>query len=484
MAAAAQNSPRRVSYASTTVVDVDAATLHSEVSRSNASLRETPLNSTIHNADDGSHLRPADHAGSNGSEGLRRVASTEQIHQQDDIFHMVKATSRMRSWTKRITTAPQTPGVRYPRLLDRDARFYQSLGRFAVRRSMPLHAFRLYRSDWFHFLVNLATWKIVVIMMFLYVVVCVVYAGLFHWSSSACGLELKTFRQAFMLSLESLTTIGYGVPDPYFNDCLAGPFVVLSQAIVGLFVDSVLIGVLFTRFSRGTTRSRSVIFSNKAVIRAVRDQWHFMVQATEIHPNPLVECHVRLYAVLHREVEPHGKIFFQTHAMRLTHPADELGGVLLLVLPNVITHQIDPWSPLMPPELRTATDKKFNARRDFGFPDVLQRDIDVAQGAREGVPSEDKSDFPSLEARKEMIRSHLMKNNVEIIAIIEGVDPHTAATVQARHSYTYRDIVFDHAFAPCVTKGSDGACQLDMYFFHDLVPAGPDELLELTPSIA
>lgn len=41
--------------------------------------------------------------------------------------------------------------------------------------------------------------------------------------------------------------------------------------------------------------------------------------------------------------------FFQTCAMRLSHPNDELGGMLLLCLPQLVVHELDDSSPLVPP---------------------------------------------------------------------------------------------------------------------------------------
>ena len=43
------------------------------------------------------------------------------------------------------------------------------------------------------------------------------------------------------------------------------------------------------------------------------------------------------------------RAFFQTRVMRLTNPNDELGGMLFLATPQQISHRIDRWSPLFPP---------------------------------------------------------------------------------------------------------------------------------------
>ena len=63
--------------------------------------------------------------------------------------------------------------------------------------------------------------------------------------------------------------------------------------------------------------------------------------------HPVVEAHVRVYAVLHEEARTAGgeggretsrkpeRAFFQTRVMRLTNPNDELGGMMFLATPQV-----------------------------------------------------------------------------------------------------------------------------------------------------
>ena len=54
---------------------------------------------------------------------------------------------------------------------------------------------------------------------------------------------------------------------------------------------------------------------------------------------------------------------------------------------------------------------------------------------------------------------------------MEGIDPTTSATIQARHSYTRLDMAFHHDFAPCVSEDEiTRECLIDFHRFHDLVP--------------
>lgn len=109
----------------------------------------------------------------------------------------------------------------------------------------------------------------------------------------------------------------------------------------------------------------------------------------------LLESHIRLYAIRHLEAPKtptlmtnsgQRNVYFQTHHMRLQHPNDELGGYLLLNLPNIIVHRIDGWSPLMPPEMArdSRSNRAHDKRCDFTFPTVLLREVDTEVGSKFG----------------------------------------------------------------------------------------------------
>ena len=70
-----------------------------------------------------------------------------------------------------------------------------------------------------------------------------------------------------------------------------------------------------------------------------------------------------------------------------------------------------------------------------------------------------------LEMRR-LIKEHVGSSELEVVVIIEGIDPHTSNTFQARHSYSGEDIVFDQSFAPCMSVHDDGMAKLDWDKFH------------------
>eukprot|EP00750_Incisomonas_marina_P033729 INCI9938.4.p1 GENE.INCI9938.4~~INCI9938.4.p1 ORF type:complete len:141 (+),score=14.15 INCI9938.4:285-707(+) len=51
---------------------------------------------------------------------------------------------------------------------------------------------------------------------------------------------------------------------------------------------------------------------------------------------------------------------------------------------------------------------------------------------------------------RQRISQWMLDCDLEILCLVEGMDPITSDTVQALHSYTPSDIVWDRQFAPCV----------------------------------
>ena len=216
-------------------------------------------------------------------------------------------------------------------------------------------------------------------------------------------------------------------------------------------------------------RASQIIFSDKAVIRCVRNHFYFMFQVGEasfFSYHPIVEAHVRVYAVLHeelslvkehyrsspnqgpttRETPPESptarrpslgsmgslgsatsppfirrvslpgaihagaelrraatqrlsreslhacsdkarressreppkteRAYFQTRVMRLTNPNDELGGMLFLATPQVVSHRIDKWSPIFPAGARRPDNDGDHDGNAYHFPGLVFREAD------------------------------------------------------------------------------------------------------------
>lgn len=191
----------------------------------------------------------------------------------------------------------------------------------------------------------------------------------------------------------------------YFGGCATPSIVLLAEMMLGVMLNAMVVGIIFARFSRANERHRSILFSKHAILKRVDGRLYFMFQAFEMRTQQaLIEAHVRCYAIRHEHrdlgvnrkerpgmsrresfirgtsaVDKFTK-FFRPYPMRLQHPDDELGGMLLLTVPNVVVHRLDAWSPLVPTTLLEHCNQIGKVKEDdsssaYRFPDVQQRQV-------------------------------------------------------------------------------------------------------------
>ena len=406
------------------------------------------------------------------------------------------------------------------RILDRDAAFYQSRGRWSIRhvsRSQArlvhtpqgdprrLALTKQFWNDWFHTLAYQKTYLLVLILFFLYAAIIFVFAFIYLFVSLSgettkvdpddgstktelfCDMDIHDHMEALYFSLSTMTTIGYGVSDYYFGGCWTPLLLVLMQVCCALIFDAVAIGLIFQRISRGHKRSKTILFSDKAAIRRVRGVPHLYIRLAELRHHQLLEATVRAYCVRHeRNVEADGTVettHFVTKPMKLVH--EEMGSHIMMSLPQVLVHRMDDESPLV----STGSWYDASGQQHAGF------------AGRSGEEEENK-ELPTLEEKnrkfvQEMkdIKSFLEDRETEIVLLLEGTDELTGAVIQARHSYTIDELVWNHRFASCTypysayleggtapprllrrrrNRRDHPRCAVDFALFHETVPAPLD----------
>lgn len=299
-------------------------------------------------------------------------------------------------------------------------------------------------------------------------------------------------------------------------------------------------GVMLLRMTRADQRSASVIFSKYAVIRKVNGQHCFMFRCFEMRTNTaLIEAHVRCYVIRHvlrndkmrrtaiessdppsrsspQCTEPssifqHGESdmpsssspggsqgnmpdsnggapvldgerfsdFFQPFTMRIQHPDDELGAMLLLSVPSTVVHRLDAWSPLVPTKIletcivEAETFGDMSTREDdessfrYNFPQIIQRQSDSENGSRTcanknlGIRLDELLDsLAETNDSPNALMEYLRETEAEVVVVVEGIEPLTSCTVQARCSYTVDEIRWGHEFLNCVGRNEDGTCDV------------------------
>ncbi|ETV91904.1 hypothetical protein, variant 1 [Aphanomyces invadans] len=251
---------------------------------------------------------------------------------------------------------------------------------------------QIYWDDIFHTVIHTNTIRLLSGICITYTAVVFVFA-MFYYSVSQhderCNVGISTVMEAYIFSVETIMTIGYGAPtnDIFYGGCSSMALLLTVESIAGVFLNSICVGVFFVRFARATKRATSVVFSKHAVVRKIDGDFFVMFQVCERRRHQLVEAHVRCYGVAKR----HCHVPFHVVQMRVHSPDDNLGASLLMALPQVVAHRIDLSSPLYPP---SAT--------QLSHPTQYE------------------------------IAHHIAHTDLELVVVLEGTDATTGNTMQVR----------------------------------------------------
>ena len=276
--------------------------------------------------------------------------------------------------------------------------------------------------------------------------------------------------------------------------CVTLPVVVHSQVLTTTFLNAVLVGALFLRLSRGTSKSVQIVFSRKAALRCVGADVVLSFRVCEISfftYHPMIAPTVHAYAVFHGPSEGpqqalsseagadsastahssaadtvtpaagHGRwprhVPLYTRAMAVTNPSTEHGGRLFLAVPQLISHRVDAGSPLCPPEPPRSSSPP-------PTPSTPAATVPAAAAAAPHPP-------PAQIAR------YLASSRVEIVVSLDAKDPITGVDFQARHSYVASEVELDVDFPPACVVVADGRPRIDWKRFHELRPTAAGEEL-------
>uniref|UniRef100_A0A8U7NC49 G protein-activated inward rectifier potassium channel 3 n=1 Tax=Corvus moneduloides TaxID=1196302 RepID=A0A8U7NC49_CORMO len=147
-------------------------------------------------------------------------------------------------------------------------------------------------------------------------------------NSKPCVSQVSSFTAAFLFSIETQTTIGYGFRC-VTDECPIAVFMVVFQSIVGCIIDAFIIGAVMAKMAKPKKRNETLVFSHNAVV-AMRDgKLCLMWRVGNLRKSHLVEAHVRA----------------QLLKSRITSEGDGIDRIFL-VSPITIVHEIDEDSPL------------------------------------------------------------------------------------------------------------------------------------------
>lgn len=248
-----------------------------------------------------------------------------------------------------------------------------------------------------------ARWRVLLVLLVaVYLLINVVFAAIYV----AIGPCIENARPGswldpFFFSVETFATIGYGKMLPQGD---AANFVMTAEAIVGFIYFAMATGLLFSKFSRPTSR---VLFSNVAVISHYDGRPHLMLRIANERGNRIVDATIAM-TMLKSTVSTEGHQMRRFHDMKLARSRAPL-----LQLSWTILHPIDEDSPL------------YDMRPD-----------DVAA------------------------------SEAEVIVSLTGLDETMSQPIHARYSYRCDEILTDAVFEDVLHVMPDGTLEMHYHRFH------------------
>ncbi|XP_052866627.1 G protein-activated inward rectifier potassium channel 3-like [Anopheles cruzii] len=231
-------------------------------------------------------------------------------------------------------------------------------------------------------------------------------------SHKPCVTYIYGFTSAFLYSLETQHTIGYG--NRYITEaCPEGIFILALQSITGVFIQAFMVGIVFAKLSRPKKRAQTLLFSKNAVICHRDGVPCLLFRVGDMRKSHIIEAHVTAQ-IIRRKTTKEGEIlpFYQQNMEVSCDGGDDR---LMFIWPTIVVHKIDRDSPLY------------------------------------GLSAQD-----------------MLRERFEIVVMLEGVVESTGMTTQARSSYLPSEILWGHRFESVVSfKRETGEYEVDYTTFND-----------------
>lgn len=280
-----------------------------------------------------------------------------------------------------------------------------------------------YLSDHFTTLID-ARWRYVFLIFSLAFLVSWLVFGSIWWGiysyrikqGTQCIEKVSSWTSAFLFSLETQTTIGYGGRQ-ITPDCPEGVVCLIIQCIIGLLISSTMLGLIFAKVSRPHKRRSTIMFSRHAVIGPRNGKLYLMFRVADLRKRQLIESHIRVF-LIRRHVTTEGEyIGCYRCPLEVANDGDDDGERIFLFAPVVVVHEINEDSP---------------------FYEYSPSELNIA-------------DF-------------------ELVVLLEGIIESTGMTTQARTSYLSDEIHWGHLFVDMMSNVSNGRYNIDISRLHETTP--------------
>ncbi|XP_062860433.1 ATP-sensitive inward rectifier potassium channel 1-like [Trichomycterus rosablanca] len=231
---------------------------------------------------------------------------------------------------------------------------------------------------------------------------------------TACVLNVYDLTTAYLFSVETELTIGYGfrVITPV---CTSAITVFIAQILVGIMICCFWCGVLMAKIALPMKVAKAVTFSKMAVISVKQDALCLQIRVANIRKSLLLGGQV--YGKLIRSgISSEGRTTIMKQ-INIDFLVDGGNDNLFFVCPLTLYHVIDESSPF------------------FRIP------VDT-----------------------------LNQQDLELVVFLDGTAESTSSSCQVRTSYIPQEIMWGHKFLPIISRSKQGKYHVDFSNFEKVEP--------------
>lgn len=324
------------------------------------------------------------------------------------------------------------PGIRRRRVLTKDGRSNVRMEHIADKRFLYLKDLWTTFIDmqWRYKLLLFSatfagTWFLFGVVWYL---VAVAHGDLLELGPPAnhtpCVVQVHTLTGAFLFSLESQTTIGYGFR--YISEeCPLAIVLLIAQLVLTTILEIFITGTFLAKIARPKKRAETIRFSQHAVVAAHNGKPCLMIRVANMRKSLLIGCQVTGKLLQTHQTKEGENI--RLNQVNVTFQVDTASDSPFLILPLTFYHVVDETSPL--------------------------KDLPLRSG---------EGDF-------------------ELVLILSGTVESTSATCQVRTSYLPEEILWGYEFIPAISLSANGKYIADFSLFDQVVKvASPSGLRDST----
>ncbi|XP_072299358.1 inward rectifier potassium channel 16-like [Eucyclogobius newberryi] len=228
-------------------------------------------------------------------------------------------------------------------------RYMHKDGRFPVDFHTSLRGWCPYLTDIFTTLVE-CRWRGMFLMFCLSYILSWIFFGLCYWliahvngdahkgDDDLCVYNVRGFTSAFLFSMETQATIGYGFRGMSEN-CIVAIIVCTIQDVFSCLLDTIIIGIVIAKMASARKRAQTVGFSRCAVVNLRDGDLCLSWRLGDFRRNHIVDGVVKAQLVRHVRQQVEG-------SLRMVYQHIEVQErEVVLATPATIIHKIDANSP-------------------------------------------------------------------------------------------------------------------------------------------